>query len=77
MCSSDLVFPVSCICVMLFSLLLGFVSYLYADDFLPLLYVFLFWGSFPLIIFLFLVVAFSFTLREFPLVFVAKLVWWC
>ena len=49
------------------------------DDFLPLLYVCSLFISelFHFIIFLFLIVAFSFLLRELPLVSAIKLVWWC
>ena len=49
------------------------------DDFLPLLYVCSLFISelFHFIVFLFLIVAFSFLLRELPLVSAIKLVWWC
>ena len=50
--------------------LLVLVSCLCVDDSLPLLYVCFSSWAFPFVIFLFLVVAFSFTLREVPLVFV-------
>lgn len=36
----------------------------------------LYWWAFPFVIFLFLVVAFCFLLREAPLAFVSKLFWW-
>ena len=66
--------PVSCICTLLVSWFLILVAYLYMDDFLPLLaYVLcLYWWAFSFVIFLFLVVTFSFPLREVPLVFVVK-----
>ena len=38
---------------------------------------YLYQWAFPFIIFLLLTVAFSFALREIPLAFVVKLVWWC
>ena len=55
--------------------LLSFLLALCMDDFLPLLYVCVYKWVFHLVIFMFLVVAFSFILREFPLPFLVKLVW--
>ena len=44
----------------------GLVAYLWVDDFLLLPYVCLYWWAFSFIIFLLLVVAFSFHLKKFP-----------
>ena len=48
------------------------ISYLCVDDFLMLLYVCFYWWAFSFIIFLFLVLAFSFPPREIPSVFVVS-----
>ena len=56
-------------------LIYGFGSiYVCADDFLSLLYIYLYWWALSFVVFLFLVVVFSFLPREVPLVFVVKLV---
>ena len=47
------------------------------DDFISLLYIYLYWWALSFVVFLFLVVAFSFLFREVFLVFVVKLVWCC
>ena len=70
-------FPISCVCTFLFSGLLVLMAYFCVGDFLPLLYVCCHLWAFPFIIFLILVVAFSFRPQEIPLGFVVKLVWWC
>ena len=56
-------FPISCICTLLFSWLMVLVSHL-CVYFFPLLYVCLYRWAFPLVVFLFLVVAFSFPPRK-------------
>ena len=52
------------------------ISYLCMNDFLLLVYVCLYEWAFPFVIFLFLVVAFIFMLREVPPAFLLNLVWW-
>ena len=54
--------------------LLVLISSLGVGDFLPLLYVCLYQWAFPFVVFLFLVVGFSFSPRQVPLAFVVKLV---
>ena len=51
----------------LFAWELVLISYLCADDFLPVLYVHLYWWAFSFVIFLFLVVAFSTQRRSFSI----------
>ena len=70
-------FPISRICTFLFSGLLVLMACFCVGHFPPLLYVCCHWWAFPFIIFLILVVAFSFLPQEIPLGFVVKLVWWC
>ena len=68
-----------CICPSLFSCLLILISYqnLSVSDFLLLYYLCLYQWAFSFIIFLFLIVAFSFLPREVPLVVIGELVWSC
>ena len=67
-------FLISCICTLLFWQLLVLTSYLCVDEFLPLLYICLYWWTFLFIMSLFLVAVFSFPTREVSLAFVVKLV---
>ena len=67
--------PQSCVCTFLLSQLLVLISYLCVGNFLLLLMFDFTDGLFHFIIFMFLVVAFSFLLREFPLTQLIKLVW--
>ena len=66
-----------CIFPFLFSCLLVLISYLSMSDFLPLYYFCLYKWVFSFVIFLFLIVAFSFLPREFPLVVIVELTWRC
>jgi len=65
---------VFCICPLLFSFLVVLISYLKMDDFL--LYLCLYQWAFSFIIFLFLVLAFPFLLKNVHLV-IVHLVWRC
>ena len=54
----------SCICTLFFSWFLIFLAYFYLDYFLSLLYIFLYCWALSFVVFLILVVAFSFLPRE-------------
>lgn len=58
--------PISCICTLFFSQLLVLI-YLCVDDFYVYLYICCYQWDFPFVIFLFLVMGFSFPSREVPL----------